>query len=214
MNEQKINIIIVDDHYFLREGLKKILSDESDIKVIAEAGNADDGLELIRKLSPDIGILDISLPGKSGLDILKDIKLLNSKIKILMLSMHPEERFAVRAIKSGASGYLTKESAPDELVKAIRTVLKGKKYVSKEFAERLVDLLAGDSDKVPHELLSDREFEVFIKIASGKKTSIIAKELSLSINTVNTYRLRILDKMNLESNVELTQYALKNNLVD
>lgn len=214
MEEKTIRIIIADDHAFLREGIKKTIQDEIDMKIVGEASNANDALDIIRELKPDIVIMDISMPGKSGLDVLKDLKSLKIKSRILILSMHPEDRFAIRALKAGASGYLTKESAPDELVKAIRTVLSGRKYVSKALAEKLVDILSEDSDKLPHEQLSDREYEVFIKISSGKKAVDIATELSISIHTVNTYRARILEKLNMNSNVELTQYAMHNNLID
>ncbi|MBL8017314.1 MAG: response regulator transcription factor [Ignavibacteria bacterium] len=214
MDEKIIRIIIADDHAFLREGIKKTIQDEIDMKIVGEASNANDALDIIRELNPDIVIMDISMPGKSGLDVLKDLKSLKKKSRILILSMHPEDRFAIRALKAGAFGYLTKESAPDELVKAIRTVLSGRKYVSKALAEKLVDILSEDSDKLPHEQLSDREYEVFIKISSGKKAVDIAAELSISIHTVNTYRARILEKLNMNSNVELTQYAMHNNLID
>jgi two-component system, NarL family, invasion response regulator UvrY len=209
-----INIIIADDHAFLREGIKKTLQDETDMRVIGEASNAMDAVKLIKDLEPDVAILDISMPGKSGLDVLKDIKAMKKTFRVLILSMHPEDRFAIRALKAGASGYLTKESAPDELVKAIRTILTGRKYVSRSLSDKLVDILSEDSDKLPHEQLSDREYEVFIKIASGKKATEIAGELSISVHTVNTYRARVLEKLNLNSNVELTQYAMHNNLID
>jgi len=214
MDEKIVRIVIADDHAFLREGIKKTIQDEIDMKIVGEASNANDALDIIRELNPDIVIMDISMPGKSGLDVLKDLKTLKKKSRILILSMHPEDRFAIRALKAGASGYLTKESAPDELVKAIRTVLTGRKYVSKALAEKLVDILSEDSDKMPHEQLSDREYEVFIKISSGKKAIEIAAELSISIHTVNTYRARILEKLSMNSNVELTQYAMHNNLID
>lgn len=209
-----IKIIIADDHAFLREGIKKTIQDEADMKVVGEASNAIDVLAIMKDSDADIAIIDISMPGKSGLDILKDLKAMKKKFKVLILSMHPEDRFAIRALKAGASGYLTKESAPDELVKAIRTVLTGRKYVSKALAEKLVDLLSDDNDGLPHEQLSDREYEVFIKIASGKRAIEIADELSISVHTVNTYRARILEKLNMNSNVELTQYAMHNNLID
>lgn len=214
MDEKTVRIVIADDHAFLREGIKKTIQDEMDMKIVGEASNANDALDVIRELNPDIVIMDISMPGKSGLDVLKDLKALKRKSRILILSMHPEDRFAIRALKAGAFGYLTKESAPDELVKAIRTVLSGRKYVSKALAEKLVDILSEDSDKLPHEQLSDREYEVFIKISSGKKAVDIAAELSISIHTVNTYRARILEKLGMNSNVELTQYAMHNNLID
>ena len=214
MESDYIKILIADDHAFLREGIKKTIGDETDMKIIAEASNAADAFKLIQESEIDVAIMDISMPGKSGLDLLKDLKTVKKKFKILILSMHPEDRFAIRALKAGASGYLTKESAPDELVKAIRTVLNGRKYVSSSLAEKLIDVINDDSDKMPHENLSDREFEVFIKIASGEKTTEIAAELSISIHTVNTYRSRILEKLGVSSNVELTQYAIHNNLID
>ncbi|HMQ80019.1 MAG TPA: response regulator transcription factor [Ignavibacteria bacterium] len=214
MEEKIINIVIADDHAFLREGIKKTIQDEIDMKIIGEASNAIDAIAIIKELDPDVVIMDISMPGKSGLEVLKDLKAMKKKYRVLILSMHPEDRFAIRALKAGAAGYLTKESAPDELVKAIRTVLTGRKYVSKALAEKLVDILSDDMDKQPHELLSDREYEVFIKIASGKKAVEIAAEISISVHTVNTYRARILEKLNMNSNVELTQYAMHNNLID
>jgi len=215
MLENTIKIIIADDHAFLREGIKKTIRDEVDMKIVGEASNAADLLKEVKEKDTNIVILDISMPGKSGLDVLKDLKAMKKNLKILILSMHPEERFAIRALKAGAVGYLTKESAPDELVKAIRTILSGRKYVSKHLADKLLDILTtDDKGKLPHEELSDREFEVFIKIASGKKASEIADELSISIHTVNTYRARILEKLNMSSNVELTQYAMHNNLID
>ena len=214
MDEKIIRIIIADDHAFLREGIKKTIQDEIDMKIVGEASNANEALSIIKELDPDVVIMDISMPGKSGLDVLKDLKVMKKKYRILILSMHPEDRFAIRALKAGAAGYLTKESAPDELVKAIRTVLTGRKYVSKALAEKLADILSDDMDKLPHEQLSDREYEVFIKIASDKKATDIAAEISISVHTVNTYRARILEKLSMNSNVELTQYAMHNNLID
>jgi two-component system, NarL family, invasion response regulator UvrY len=214
MEPKTIKIIIADDHSFLRMGIKKTISEETDMKIAGEASNAADAVRLIKETDADVAIIDISMPGKSGLDILKDIKSMKMKVKVLILSMHPEDRFAIRALKSGAAGYLTKESAPDELVKAIRTILTGRKYVSNVLAEKLADLLSGDSDKLPHEQLSDREYEVFIAIASGSKSQEIAAKLSISVHTVNTYRARILEKLALSSNVELTQYAMHNRLID
>lgn len=214
MEDKVIKIVIADDHSFLRMGIKKTINDEIDLKIVGEATNAAEAITVIRETEADVAIIDISMPGKSGLDILKDLKSQKIKVKVLILSMHPEDRFAIRALKSGAAGYLTKESAPDELVKAIRTILTGRKYVSSELAEKLADLLSGDSDKQPHEQLSDREYDVFMMIASGMKAQEIAEKLSISVHTVNTYRARILEKMNLGSNVELTHYALHNKLID
>jgi DNA-binding NarL/FixJ family response regulator len=214
MEQKIIKIIIADDHSFLRMGIKKTISDEIDMKIVGEAASASEALSLVKTSEADIAIVDISMPGKSGLDFLKDVKKMKLNTRVLILSMHPEDRFAIRALKSGAAGYLTKESAPDELVKAIRTIMTGRKYVSKVLSDKLVDLLSNETDKMLHEQLSDREYEVFIMIASGKKTSEIAEELSISIHTVNTYLARILDKMGLGSIVDLTQYSMHNNLID
>jgi two-component system, NarL family, invasion response regulator UvrY len=216
--EQKItNIILVDDHLFLREGLKKILHEESDFKVIGEASDHSSLFDILKNNNPDIIILDITLPGKNGIDILKDLKQKKISSKVLILSMHPEDRFAIRSFKAGALGYLTKESAPEELVKAIRTVLSGRKYVTKDLQEKLINFLLDDSevsDKPLHESLSDREYEVFIKIALGKKVSQIAEDMILSVHTVNTYRARILEKMKMSTNSDLTHYAMQNHLID
>jgi DNA-binding NarL/FixJ family response regulator len=212
-----INIVLVDDHLFLREGLKKILHDEPDLKVIGEAFDFNSLFEILKQGEPDIIILDITLPGKNGIDILKDLKHRKIVSKVLILSMHPEDRFAIRSFKAGALGYLTKESAPEELVKAIRTVLTGRKYVTKELQEKLIHYLLEDeaeSGKPIHEALSDREYEVFIKLATGKKVSQIAEDMILSVHTVNTYRARILEKMNLHTNSDLTHYAMQNHLID
>lgn len=214
MEDKIIKLIIADDHSFLREGIKKTIHDEFDMLIVGEASNAAEAVNIIKEKMPDLVIMDISMPGKSGLDVLKDLKAMKIKAKVLILSMHPEDRFAIRALKAGAMGYLTKESAPDELVKAIRTIINGRKYVSKALADKLIDILSNEMDKLPHENLSDREYDVFIKIASGKKAVDIAYELSISIHTVNTYRARILEKLSMNSNVELTQYAMHNFLID
>jgi two-component system invasion response regulator UvrY len=198
----------------MRAGLRRILKDEHDLKVVAEASNGFETLDAVRKEKIDFIVLDLTMPGKNGLEIIKELKSINKDIGILILSMHPEERFAVRALKSGASGYMTKESAPDELVNAIRKIIAGRKYISPFLAEKLASQFDNDSGKSPHEILSDREYEVFIMIASGKKITEIAEQLILSVPTVNTYRARILDKMKIKSNVELTHYALSNKLID
>ncbi len=209
-----IKLIIADDHPLVREGLKKILKEESSIQVIAEAQNALELMELLQKEHVDLVILDISMPGITGLEVLKDLKQRYPKLPILILSMHPEDRFAVRALRGGAAGYVTKESAPDELVNAIRRIYSGKKYISASVGEQLATIVDDHSDKLPHELLSDREYQVLYMIASGRKVSQIAEELSLSVHTINTYRSRIMEKLNLESNVQLTHYAIKHKLVD
>jgi len=209
-----IKILIADDHAIVREGLKQILSESPDLVVVAEASSGQEVLEKISKNDLDLVVLDIAMPGRGGLDILKEIKTQKPRLPVLMLSMYPEEQYAIRVLKAGASGYLTKESAPDELVKAIRQISQGKKYISPSLAEKLaIDLELGP-DKLPHEILSDREYQVMCMIASGKTLKEIADGLSLSIKTISTYRSRILEKMNMKTNAELTHYAIKNNLVD
>ena len=210
-----IKVLIADDHAVVRSGLKQILDEtEGEIRVEGEAVNGREVLEKIQARDWDVLVLDITMPGRSGLDILKDIRQLKPGLPVLILSMHAEEQFATRMLKAGASGDLNKESAPEELVKAIRKVYSGGKYVSATQAERMVSELTGDSDKRPHEILSDREYEILCLIASGKTATQIAKELVLSVKTVSTYRSRILEKMNLSTNAQLTHYAIKNGLVN
>jgi DNA-binding NarL/FixJ family response regulator len=209
-----IKVLIADDHAIVRSGLKQILDETGgEIQVEGEAANGREVLEKIQAQDWDVLVLDITMPGRSGLDILKDIRQLKPKLPILILSMHAEEQFATRMLKAGASGYLNKEGAPDELVKAIRKVCEGGKYVSPAQAERMVTELTNDTGKAPHELLSDREYEILCLIASGKTATQIAKQLCLSVKTVSTYRSRILDKMKLETNAQLTHYAIKGGLV-
>ena len=209
-----IKILIVDDHAIVREGLSRIIKSEQDMVV---AGMAKDGSEVIRLMldnEVDVVILDISMPGKSGLDLIKDLKQVQPLVRILMLSMYPEERFAMRSLKAGASGYLTKEMAPEEIVTAIRTIYSGRKYITPALADMIADELQNPSEKVPHELLSDREFEVLCMLAVGKPVVEIAGTLSLSESTVSTYRMRILQKMNLKSNSDLIHYGIEHGLVD
>jgi two-component system, NarL family, invasion response regulator UvrY len=208
-----IKILITDDHAIVRRGLRQILSETSDIVVGDEAENAHQLLELLPKNDYGVLVLDISLPGRSGFDILKQVKALRPKLPILIHSMHSEEQFAVRALKAGASGYITKESAPEELIKAIRKVHAGGRYVSATLGEKLALGLVEDSSKAPHETLSDREYQVMYLIASGKMSKDIAQELSLSVKTVSTYRARVLEKMKMKTNADLTRYAIHNNLV-
>ena len=209
-----IKILIADDHLMIRSGLKKILKEEDDIEVTAEASTHSEVLSLLSKKLPDLVLLDISMPGRDGLETLKEIKSLYPRLKVLMLSMHPEDRYAVRAIKAGAVGYVSKESAADELVSAIRRVCSGLKYISSTLAEKMAAYFETDMEKPPHEVLSDREFQVLCRIASGKSMEDIATELSLSANTIATYRERVLSKLHLRSNVELTNYAHRNKLID
>lgn len=209
-----IKILIADDHAIVREGLKQVVAEEIDIEVTGEAEDSASLLELVRKSTFDIIILDINMPGKSGLEILKDLVSEFPGIKVLMLSMYGEEQYGIRAMKAGASGYLKKVSAPDELVKAIRKIAGGSKYVSAALTENLLKYLHTDNTKQPHEILSDREYEILFKIASGKSADDIALEMNLSVHTVYTYRNRIFEKMNLKTNVELTQYVLQNKLIE
>ncbi len=211
-----IRILIADDHAIVRQGLIQILAEESDMAVFGEATNASETLKNVHEQNWDIVILDITLPDRSGLDVLKELKNIRPRLPVLILSMHPEEQFAVRALKAGAAGYVTKESVPEELVKAIRKVLEGGKHVSPKLAEKLaVDLeLKDESKRSLHEILSPREYQVMCMITSGKRIKDIAEELYLSVKTVSTHRTRILEKMKMKNNVELTRYVLKNRIVD
>lgn len=198
----------------VRHGLKQILADEFKRAVFGEARNAQEALDLVWKENWDIAVLDITMPGRSGLDVLREIKKCKPRLPVLVLSMHPENQFAVRVLKRGASGYMTKESAPVELVGAVKKVMAGGRYVSTSLAEKLATYLSADSHKPAQELLSDREFQVLRLIASGKIVSEIARELSLSVKTISTYRSRILEKMGLRNNAELMHYAMQHQLVE
>ena len=207
-----INVFIADDHALIREGIKNLLSSLSDIKLVGETANPFEIIEQIKKNKCDVLILDLSMPGKNGLDVLKEIKSIYPETKILIMTMMPEDQFAKRTLKAGASGYLTKESAADELIMAIRRIASGRKYVSQSLAEKLAQDLDDTVDKPIQDLLSDREFQVMKMMASGKSQTDIAIELSISTSTVNTYRSRILEKLNLHSNAELIHFAYQNNL--
>ncbi len=209
-----INVLIADDHALIREGLKKILDGEPDMTVVGEANNVVELVTQLKQLAVNIILLDITMPGESGLDALKELRQKYPQVPVLILSFHPEHRFAVRALKAGAAGYLTKESAAEEVVQAIRKVVGGGKYVSAALAEQLATELDNASDKPLHETLSDREFQVMRLIAAGKKSSEIAEELAVSVNTINTYRMRIFEKMKMESNVELSRYAVEHGLIE
>ena len=209
-----IRILIADDHTLIREGFKKILGEERDLTIAKEARTGHEALHHATKEKLDIVLLDISLPDKSGLDVLKELKALQPKLPVLMLSMYPEDRFAVRAIRAGAAGYITKESASEELVLAIRKIVAGGRYISQALAEKLASDLQAPSSKARHETLSDREYEILCALASGKKVSQIAEQLHLSVKTVSTYRARILEKMDMKTNAELIHYAITNKLVD
>ncbi len=208
-----IRILIADDHILIREGLKKVLGREKDFQIVAEAANADEILKIIQKIECDVLTLDISMTGKSGIDLLKDLHAGYPSINVLILSIHPEERYAVMALKAGAAGYLTKEASAEELKKAIRKVCKGGKYVSRALAEKLALGLNEGFENPPHAVLSPREFQVMIQLASGKSVKDIAVILNLSVKTISTFRRRILDKMNFHNNAEIIQYAIKKELV-
>ena len=208
-----LRILITDDHAVVRRGLKQVLEEEFDQVVFGEAQNTLEMLHHLQKEDWDVLILDITLPGRSGLEVLGELKLTHPNLPVLVLSMHPEDQYGIRVLKSGASGYMTKESAPDEIVMAIRKVLRGGKYVSPSLAERLAFNLEVNGEKPLHEALSDREYEVMLMIASGKTLTEIAQKLDLSIKTVSTYRTRILEKMKMQNNAELIRYAIKNQLV-
>jgi two-component system invasion response regulator UvrY len=209
-----MRILIADDHAVVRMGLKGILTEAFKKAVIGEANNSRDALERVWKEPWDMVILDLTMPGRSGLEVLKEIKKERPKLPVLILSMHPEDQFAVRLLKAGASGYMTKESAPEELVGAVKKVIAGGRYVSTKLAENLASLVAHDLHAAPHESLSDREFLILRLIASGKPVGVIARELSLSVKTVSTYRARVLEKMSMANNSELVHYAFQNQLVE
>ncbi|MBI4495929.1 MAG: response regulator transcription factor [Deltaproteobacteria bacterium] len=210
----RIKILIADDHPIVRQGLKHILAEESDMAIEGEAYNSQGVLELIRKEKGDILILDITLPGRGGLEVLREIKRGTPKLPVLILSMHPEEQYGVRALKAGAAGYLSKESVPEKLVEAVRTILSGRKYISPVLAEKLAWEFERDSSSPLHEGLSDREYQILCLIASGRTLTEIARELCLSVKTISTYRARILNKMKMKNNAELTHYAIRNRLID
>jgi DNA-binding NarL/FixJ family response regulator len=209
-----IKILIADDHSVVREGLKQIISGNDDMAVYGEAESGSEAIEKIKQNTFSVVILDIAMPGKSGLETMKGIRLEQPHLPVLILSMYPEDQYAVRFFRAGASGYLNKKSVPEELVNAIRTVARGKKYVSPALAESLVGELDTKSGKPFHETLSDREFQVFRMIASGRATGEIAEELFLSVKTVSTYRARILEKLHVRNTAELVAYAIQNQLVE
>ncbi|MDD8018161.1 MAG: response regulator transcription factor [Bacteroidota bacterium] len=209
-----IRILIADDHTIIRKGLMQILSEGMRGVEFGEASNAGEAVAMIGKKKFDIIILDVSMPGKSGLEVLKDIKILQPKIPILILSMHPEDQYAVRVIKAGAMGYMTKDSAPEELVNAVQKILHGGKYVSSAMSEHLLNLIQEPQHTETYQSLSDREFEVMRLLASGKTVSEIAEKISLSVKTVSTYRTRILQKLHLTTTADITRYAMQNKLIE
>ena len=208
------NVIIIEDHQIVREGLKKIIAEAGEMFVAAEATNGADALALIDSQEYDLALLDLSLPGRNGLDVLKHIRKHKPKLPVLVISIYPEEDYGVRVLKEGASGYLSKESAAGDLVNAMRKVTRGEKFLSPKLADRLIGTLRGDGDAAPHEALSNREFQVFRLISSGKTVMDISREMSLSVKTISTYRMRILAKMKLKSNSDLIRYAVQHGLLD
>ncbi len=208
-----IRILLADDHAIVRRGLRQILMEDPEFTHIDEAQNAHEVMVQFRAHPWDLVVLDLALPDKSGLEVLKDIKREKPQVPVLILSMHPEDQYAVRVLKAGAAGYLTKDSAPEELVNAIRKVLKGGRYISLELAERLAFDIGAGHEKPLHETLSDREYQVMCMIASGKTISEVAEELTISVKTASTYRTRILEKMNLKTSAQITHYAIHQKLV-
>ena len=209
-----MRILIADDHAVIRRGLKQILLDEYPSAIIEEAGDAEAAIKKSITGDWDVIISDLSMPGRSGLDVVQHVKQNFPRLPVLILSIHPEEQYAIRALKAGAAGYLNKEAAPEELVMAVQRVLQGRKYISPSIAEKMADELDKEkTNKALHELLSDRELDVFKLIAGGTSVTDISEKLSLSITTVSTYRARVMNKMNMKSNADLTRYALENNLI-
>ena len=208
-----IRILIVDDHVMFREGLKQILAKHSDMRVVDEAGSGQEAMEKVLRHKLDVILLDISLPGRNGPELLSEIKKNKSDLAVLVLSMHPEDQYAIRMMKAGALGYMTKESAPEELISAIRKVATGRRYISSKLAEEMAVALDTNTAKLPHQLLSNREFQVMRMLASGKTLKDIADEIMISEKTVTTYRARILEKMKLKNNTEITIYAIENKLL-
>ena len=209
-----LRILVADDHEVVRKGLMKVLAESLQPIKVEEARNGQEAVSKVWKSEYDLVVLDIKMPGKNGLDALKEIKQHRPKLPVVILSMHPEEQFAIRAIRAGASGYLTKECAGDELVLAIRKALKGEKYISGSLAQILAGELDVDSGRPLHEILSDREYQVMLMIASGKPVGAIAKELCLSVKTISSYRANILLKTKMKNNAEITHYAFQHKLVD
>ncbi|MFY8063378.1 MAG: response regulator [Usitatibacteraceae bacterium] len=209
-----IRVILVDDHLLVRRGIRLALEDSKQIEIVGEASDYTELRQLMKDTVFDIIILDINLPGKNGIDILKSLREADAKIRVLMLSMLSEDQYAVRSLRAGAFGYLTKTSAPELLVSALEKIAQGKKFITPEIAEAMANSLTADVDEMPHESLSDREFQTLRLIASGKKLSDIAEILAISPKTVSVYRSRLLENMRLSNNAELTHYALKNKLVD
>lgn len=209
-----IRVLIADDHAIVRRGVIQIFSEEPDIALVAEADSGTDAIDLARQHEADIFILDLNMPGPGGLAVLSQLKAEHPKLPVLVLTMHDEEQYGVRMLKAGAAGFLAKNSAPDKLVEAIRHIVQGRRYVSTQLAEALLEHMESENPESPHESLSDREFQVFQELARGNTPSGIAEKLSLSVKTISTYRSRALEKLNLSSNAEIVRYALENGLIE
>ena len=209
-----IKVAIVDDHAIVRAGLRQFLAEQNGIEVVGEAANGGEALALVRAGNIDVLLMDISMPGPSGIDVLGSIRAHAPTLPVLILSAYPQEHYATNLLRQGASGYLNKECEPEEIATAVRTLARGKRYITAEVAELLADQLHRDPNKAPHENLSEREFQVFLRLARGETITAIAETLSLSIKTVSTYRSRIMEKMALASNSDLTYYALKQKLIE
>jgi two-component system invasion response regulator UvrY len=209
-----IKVLVADDHTIVRRGIRQILAETSDIIVAGEAGTAEEVRRLVSEQRWDVVVLDISLPGASGIDLLGEIRRERPDLRVLILTVFSEDQYAVRAIRAGAAGFLTKESAPDKLIEAVRKIAAGGRCISTELAETLASVLAGDGTGAPHERLSDREFEIMKLLASGKTVSEVGVKLALSVKTISTHRTRLLKKMEMRTNAELTHYAVRNHLVD
>jgi two-component system invasion response regulator UvrY len=209
-----IRVVIVDDHALIRRGLRDSLLEAGDIQVVGEAGDYGELRELLRDTEFDVMLLDINLPGRSGLDVLHSLSEETAKVRVLVLTMYPEDQYAIRALKAGAMGYLNKSADPAQIVTAIRTLHAGRKYITPAIAEALAERLSVDPNEKPHERLSDREFQTLVRLASGQRLSDIATELNLSPKTVSVYRARVLEKLGMQSNADLTAYSLRNGLID
>jgi DNA-binding NarL/FixJ family response regulator len=209
-----VRVLIADDHPVVRQGLKQMLGAEPDLVVAGEASNGHETIELCERVAWDVAVVDYNMPGKGGIDLVKELRSRHPHCPVLVLSIYPEEQYALRVLKAGAAGYLTKESAADELVNALRKVAKGGRYVSATLGERLAQELAGDGEQPLHRRLSDREYQIMWMIASGKTVGEIAEQLFLSPNTISTYRARILQKLDLKNNAELMRYAIHHQLVE
>jgi two-component system invasion response regulator UvrY len=208
-----IRVLIADDHTIVRSGLRQLLNDEADVETVGEARNGNEVLELLSRAKVDVVVLDISMPGRNGLDTLKEIRKQYPAVSVVVLSMHPKDQYAVRILKAGAAAYVTKESAPDELVRAIRRAAGGHKYITPDVAEMLADFLQNRNPDEPHRLLTDRELQVFMMVAAGKSSSLIANELNLSIKTISTYKSRIVEKTGLNTSSEITRYSIEHGLL-